>query len=326
MTRSGGVGELRRDRADPLEQDVLGLLAVGLPRRRVRPPGRGHLEVAHLDHAALRQLDPLGRRQDVVDLELVVVAGAHEHALGLAGQLLLGHLHPPLDGAQHVAVEEVVEPVGVGLELGQLVGRRAERVVAAPDHVLLERRHLVLAVKLAALLLQRAVPALAALVDDRDERLAGHVASQDHDVGLVVRAGVQELAPARLRPVNVGGEKYPHDRGFLARGQDGSQALAAVRIAAPSIVGACPGTLASTSCSSRCRSARRRCATASTRCRTAPASASRSRGRRRPTGRSRPRAAGRPSAPSTAPSRPTPTRRPSSRPGCGTTTTCATSG
>jgi hypothetical protein len=91
------------------------------------------------------------------------------------------------------------------------------------------------------------------------------------------------------------------------------------------IVRGCPATLASTSCSSRCRSAPRRFGTASTRCPTAPGSASRSRGRRPRTGRSRPRADGRLCAPSTARSRPMLTRRPSSRPGCGTTTICATS-
>ena len=104
------------------------------------------------------------------------------------------------------------------------------------------------------------------------------------------------------------------------------RAIAAFR-AGPRIVAApCRATLASTSCSSPSRSGRRRFATASTRCPTAPASGSRSRGRRPRTGRSRPRAGGRRCAPSTAPSRPTPTRRPTSRPACGTTTTCATCG
>ena len=138
----GRGGELRRHRPDPLEQDVLGLLAVGVPRGRVRPPRRRHLEAVDVDHAALGQLDPAGGGQDRVDLELVVVPGADEHGLRLAGELVVGHLHPPLDGAEHVAVEELVEPLGVGLELRQLVGRRAERVVPAPDHVLLERGHL----------------------------------------------------------------------------------------------------------------------------------------------------------------------------------------
>src|SRR6185312_2681289 len=44
--------------------------------------------------------------------------------------------------------------------------------------------------------------------------LAGHVAPQDENVGLVVRSRVQELAPARLGPVDVRGEEDTHVSGF----------------------------------------------------------------------------------------------------------------
>ncbi len=216
----GRVGELRCDRPDPLEQDILRLLAVRVPGRRVRPARSrpsGSRPSRPRDPRPARPAWPRPGSSSTSNWSSL--PGAHEHALGLAGQLLLGHLHPPLDGAQHVAVEQVVEPVGVGLELGQLFGRRAERVVPAPDHVLLERGDLVLAREVAALLLQRPVPALAAVVDHRDERLAGHVAAEDHDVGLVVRAGVQELAPARLRPVDVRGEEDSHVSGFWSSGR-----------------------------------------------------------------------------------------------------------
>src|SRR3712207_1169921 len=37
----------------------------------------------------------------------------------------------------------------------------------------------------------------------RCERLASHVPAEDHDVGLVVFAGIEELAPASLRTVDV---------------------------------------------------------------------------------------------------------------------------
>src|SRR6476659_3139155 len=206
----GRVREPLRHAADPLEQHVLGLLTVGVPRGHVRPACGCHLVVADLDDPPLGELDPARGREDVVDLELVVVPGAHEDALRVPGELLLGHRHPPLDRPEHLLVEEVVEPLGVGLELGELVRGRAKRVVAAPDHVLLEGRDGVLAGEVAALLLERPMPSLAAVVDDRDERLAGHVAAGDHHVGLVVRAGVQELAPARLGPMDVRREEDPH--------------------------------------------------------------------------------------------------------------------
>src|SRR5215218_1022224 len=54
------------------------------------------------------------------------------------------------------------------------------------------------------------MPPLPVVVDDRDERLARHVAAEHDDVGLVVLAAVQELAPAGLGPVDIGGEEQPH--------------------------------------------------------------------------------------------------------------------
>ena len=52
----------------------------------------------------------------------------------------------------------------------------------------------------------------ATLLDNRDERLARHVAAEDQDVRLVVLAGVQELLPADLRTVYVGCEEDPRLR------------------------------------------------------------------------------------------------------------------
>src|ERR671910_2821989 len=50
------------------------------------------------------------------------------------------------------------------------------------------------------------MPTSRTILDDRHERLAGHVAAEDHDLGFVVLAGIQELPPARLRAVDVGRE------------------------------------------------------------------------------------------------------------------------
>jgi len=64
------------------------------------------------------------------------------------------------------------------------------------------------------LLLERAVPVPVAVVDDGHQGLAGHVAPQDENVGLVMRSRVQELAPARLGPVDVRGEEDTHVSGL----------------------------------------------------------------------------------------------------------------
>jgi hypothetical protein len=95
-------------------------------------------------------------------------------------------------------------------ELLQVHRVGAERVVAAADDPVLERSDFFLGRHLPADFEQRGVPVVAAVVDDRDERLACHVAAEDENVGLVVRRRVQELAPARLRAVDVGGEVQPH--------------------------------------------------------------------------------------------------------------------
>src|SRR6266516_542539 len=100
----------------------------------------------------------------------------------------------------------------VVLQLTHLFGCRPERVVAAPNHGFLKGGDLVLADELFAILEQRGVPATIALVDDGDERLAGHVASEDDHVRLVMQAAVQELPPARLGAMDVGGEEEPHAR------------------------------------------------------------------------------------------------------------------
>src|SRR5579859_3692315 len=48
---------------------------------------------------------------------------------------------------------------------------------------------------------------MAVLLDERDDGLAGHVAAADQRVAVVELRGVQELPPAGLGAVQVGGEK-----------------------------------------------------------------------------------------------------------------------
>jgi hypothetical protein len=127
-------------------------------------------------------------------------------------EALVGERHPPLHRGEHPLVKEVVEARLVGLELPELVRSRAKGVVAAPGHHVLEGMNLVLALELTPDLEEACMPPASPVVDDGDERLTGHVPAEDDDVRLVVLGAVQELAPTRLRPVDVGGEEEPHRR------------------------------------------------------------------------------------------------------------------
>ena len=66
---------------------------------------------------------------------------------------------------------------------------------------------LVLALQVELLLQQRDVVALPAQARDRHDGLAGHVPAQHEHLGLVELAGIQELVPADVGAVDVGGEK-----------------------------------------------------------------------------------------------------------------------
>jgi hypothetical protein len=110
----------------------------------------------------------------------------------------------------------VVAPGLVGRQALGLVRRRDERVVADVGDVALERRQLVIAARGAMDAEQLGLVAPVAL-DDRDDRLAGQVASQQRDVGLVdVQLDRVEVLPPRLlggvevaRDVQAGGDRRP---------------------------------------------------------------------------------------------------------------------
>src|SRR5829696_5940276 len=129
-------------------QILLVLFAVGVPGRAVRPPGRDHLEVAELDDLALGEPYALGGGDDLIDLELVIVAWADEALDVGAFELLVGHLHPALDRPQHLLVEELIAQILIRLELAHLIRVGAERVVAAPLDRVLELLYLVFALEL----------------------------------------------------------------------------------------------------------------------------------------------------------------------------------
>src|SRR4029079_6292188 len=112
-----------------------------------------------VDDLALGEPDEPRLPDDVVDLELVVVARADVTRDALGVRLLVGERHPALDRLEHVLLEQRVPARLVVGELADLVGGRAERVVAAPDDRLLERPDRVLALELLAVLEQRRMPA-----------------------------------------------------------------------------------------------------------------------------------------------------------------------
>src|SRR5215213_8695703 len=138
---------LRSHLLKPFGEILLVLLAVGVPGRAVRPPGRDHLEIAELDDLALGEPHALGGGDDLIDLELVIVAWADEALDVGAFELLVGHLHPALNRPQHLLVEELIAQILVRLELAHLVRVGAERVVAAPLDRVLELFYLVFALE-----------------------------------------------------------------------------------------------------------------------------------------------------------------------------------
>src|SRR5215210_6879201 len=167
-----GSRYLRGHLPQALGEVVLVLFPIRVPGRTVRPPGRYHLEVAELDDLALGEPHALGACDDLIDLELVVVARADEAINARPVELLVGHPHPALDGSQHLPVEELI-PEFLGLcKLGHLVRIGAEGVITAPHDRILELFDLVLTLELAPIFEQRRVPVALAFFYYGDERLA----------------------------------------------------------------------------------------------------------------------------------------------------------
>src|SRR5450756_1821165 len=203
--------DLRHDPLDARLERRLVLLPWRVPRREVRPAARGELvALRQVDDVALAELDLRRGGEQPVDVGAVVVAGAHDAAHAGADQTLVGPGDPVLDGAAHLLMKELVELVGVARELVSLFGSHDRRVVAmVADRALIERQR-VGTVEIVADVLHVIGVLATAVVDDRDDRLARHVAAKDEDVGVVVLAGVDELTPAGLRAVHVRGEEEPH--------------------------------------------------------------------------------------------------------------------
>ena len=75
-TRAPALGHLVHHRRDPLSELLLGVLALGVPRRRRDVAEAREQARAEVAQRPLGALDPLGRLEDRVDLDRVVVARA----------------------------------------------------------------------------------------------------------------------------------------------------------------------------------------------------------------------------------------------------------
>jgi hypothetical protein len=164
-----------------------------------------------------------GRVEDLVDAELVVVAGDEIERDLAVGQPLGGEGEPLLHALAHEPVQELVASRLVGREPLRLGRRGDERVIAHVGDVALQRGQFLVATGGAMHaeevgLVPRRVGGVRVL-DDGDDRLAREIARQQGRVGLVdiEPDGVDELAPGLLGGVQVRGDVEPrgHDRGAL---------------------------------------------------------------------------------------------------------------
>ncbi len=147
-----------------------------------------------------------------------IVVAEHEEERGPVGtQALVGKLEPGGEPLLHEACEEALE-TAVRLERLDLTWLGAVRVVA----VILDQPlqglevgpflHAVLGAD------EAAAPSAPGLSHDRLDRLSGDVAAQDQDVGAVDRRGVDELAEALRRTVEIGHEEDAGRAGHRSSG------------------------------------------------------------------------------------------------------------
>jgi hypothetical protein len=167
------------------------------------------VEAAEVDQPALAERHVGRGVDDVIDLEDVVVP-AVEQARDLAAlELAVRHVQPAVQRGDHLLAEAPVDGALFLGELGQLVGGHDGRVRAPVADLPLGLRELLPGVQADRLPAHHHLP-VPVVLGDRHHHLAGDVAPQDHRVGLVEGGRVEELPPADLGPMNVGGEEDSH--------------------------------------------------------------------------------------------------------------------
>ena len=205
--RLGRIGQLCRFAIDRRQQLVLGQLARRVPGGRIRVAHADHGKASgQLDHGSLG-VDNAGRSpQQVVDERRVVVSGRHVANDVAAIESILGQREPALDGLLDASMEDVVHRGGRRLELTDPVDRGLVGVVAGVGDQLADRRELGLG-ELPVPVEDPGRPAPVAVVDDRHQHLASHVAAHDQHLAVVKARRVEELPKAAVRGVDVGHEE-----------------------------------------------------------------------------------------------------------------------
>ncbi len=193
---------------------LLGLLARGVPRRRVRPPVAGDPVPVDVQDPPVVVLHDPGRVEDVRDEALVVVPRHHETGDPAVLQPLVGELDPPLHLLPHRGAEGPGDRRGIARHRRGLLRLAPVGVEAVEPDQPLDLLEL-LPLDLVVPAHERDPVHLVALPNERDERLPGDVPGEHERVHAVEATGVHELAEADLGPVDVGGHeqadhRWPH--------------------------------------------------------------------------------------------------------------------
>ncbi len=141
----------------------------------------------------------------LVDGERVVVGGCGEDADTASLEPLPGVADPLDDPLADELLEAGCELFGVSVEVGHLVGGHARRVVAQVGDAPLQGGGAISVYMLGAS--HHLGPVPVGGLHQRDHQLPGEVPTEDEQVGVVEPGGGDELPPAKLRAVEVGGEE-----------------------------------------------------------------------------------------------------------------------
>src|SRR5712691_3883604 len=199
-----GIVDVRDEALEMLLELVLGQLARRMPGRRVGVAAREHLPaLAEVDRDVLRiDRDPRPG-EDLAQARLVVVPEHDIEPDAGAVEPLVRELEPAGEAALHRVQEEAIDGGLVAARAVELLLRRQERIEAEVADPLFDPRQLVLAEEPLAENLARAEAAV--LAHDREDGLAGDVATHDEHVRPVEAARVHKLLPEEIGAVDVGG-------------------------------------------------------------------------------------------------------------------------
>ncbi len=135
-----------------------------------------------LDNLPFSQSQLRRSPEEVIHLETVIVAGGDVDPQPGAGQFPFGNLNPLLDNFERFRNKELVNPLGILAEFRDFIGIGQVRIIAAAADAFFHLRQLVGTFQDKILLQKRNLVKPPALLNDWNNRLAGHVAAQDEHV------------------------------------------------------------------------------------------------------------------------------------------------